>query len=159
MTLSPSSKFRRQPRSRGMTHHARISEIAASRPQRRPPSVMSESAVDLDRSHQKERRGAHQDVAEPRPARLPGPLGPLLSQGNRDPDDEQEEGEDDVGQRHAVGIRGLDMEHPRGSARPQVVDEDHQQDREPAERVNRADARALWRDEWPGGLIPRTSDI
>ena len=107
-----------------------------------PPVV---AAVELDHPQEQQPGRAEQDVAELCPRRLPRVPRALQGQRNRDTHDEQEEREDDVGQRHPIGVRGLNVVHPGRCRRAEIVDEDHQQDRQSAEHIHGSDATCDFR--------------
>jgi hypothetical protein len=87
-------------------------------------------------------------VAPDRPPRLAAAQAAAERERHRDPDDEQERGEHDVGERHRVGLARRVLQEARDpfDAR-RLVDEEHQQDVGAAEQVDRADAQG-----WPPGV-------
>ena len=110
----------------------KIPEIFAQAGRRRRKAVL----VDEEDAQKKEGQRPHQHVPDQRGG---GPaFGPPLCQRERDgdADDEQEAGEDDVGQGEDVLVRsGVPEDEGDGRHAGDVVDEDHRQDVEAAKGV------------------------
>ena len=115
--------------------------MAASMPQTFGAESAVLVAVQLDDPKNQKPGRTNEDVAKLRPSRGSETLGPLQGQWDRDPDDEQEEREDDIGQGHPVGTGRLDVVHPGRCPVAKVVDKDHQQDGQPAQGVHGDHAR------------------
>ncbi len=98
--------------------------------------------VDHENAHHDQGQGPGDDVAPGLEAGLAAAQPSAERERDGDPDDEQERREDEVGDRHAVGVGGLvKQEGGRPGDPGHLVDEQHEEDVGPAEEVDREDAR------------------
>jgi hypothetical protein len=73
--------------------------------------------VDHENAHDDEGQGPRDHVTPDLGPRLAAAPAPAQGEGDRDPDDEEEGREDEVGDGHAVGVRGLVEQERRAGPR------------------------------------------